>query len=177
MAPGPSRAPVFVRSHFLFVVKIFSDSMAGPKIKHAKIMCNINDSVCSTGLFNLSENYLTQKFITQSIWSVKYSRITVCTVYNIACMCTCICSWWCYVHVIVIMLWFCIYMYIVTVLIKIVEYVIICQAPQCKVYIPAVQPKRFSKGRVGWAWEWPKLEDDNNYRTAWTWLPDAIIVV
>ena len=37
-----------------FAVKIFSDSMASLKIKHAKIMCTINDSAVRG---RLSENY------------------------------------------------------------------------------------------------------------------------
>ena len=48
--------------------------MASPKIKHAKIIRIINDSVVRG---RLSENYLTRKFITRNICSAKYSRITV----------------------------------------------------------------------------------------------------
>ena len=57
----------------IFAVKIFSDSMASPKIKRAKIM-RYNDSVVRG---RLSENYLTRKFIARNICNAKYSRITV----------------------------------------------------------------------------------------------------
>lgn len=60
----------------IFAVKIFSDSMASPKIKHAKIMRTINDSAVRG---RLSENYLTRKFIVRNICNAKYSRITVYT--------------------------------------------------------------------------------------------------
>ena len=58
----------------IFVVKIFSDSMASAKIKRTKIMCIINDNSVRG---RLSENYLTQNFITQNICDAKYSRFTV----------------------------------------------------------------------------------------------------
>ena len=58
----------------IFAVKIFSDSMASPKIKHAKIMRTINDSAVRG---RLSKNYLTRKFIIRNICNAKYSRITV----------------------------------------------------------------------------------------------------
>ena len=58
----------------IFAVEIFSDSMASPKIKHAKIMRTINDSAVRG---RLSENYLTRKFIIRNICNAKYSRITV----------------------------------------------------------------------------------------------------
>ena len=50
----------------IFVVKIFSDSMASAK----KIICIINDNVVQG---HLSENYLTRKFIAQNICDAKYS--------------------------------------------------------------------------------------------------------
>ena len=62
----------------IFAVKIFSDSMASSKIKGAKIMRIINDSVVKACL---SENYLTQKFIARNICNAKYSRITVLCIY------------------------------------------------------------------------------------------------
>ena len=43
-----------------FVIKIFSDSLAYAKIKHAKYMRNINDNAVQG---RLSENYLTRKII------------------------------------------------------------------------------------------------------------------
>ena len=52
----------------IVAVKIFSDSMASPKIKHAKFMCIINDSVVRG---RLSENYLTRKFIARNICNAK----------------------------------------------------------------------------------------------------------
>ena len=48
----------------IFAVKIFSDSMASPKIKHTKIIHIINDSVVRG---HLSENYLARKFIARNI--------------------------------------------------------------------------------------------------------------
>ena len=54
----------------IFVVKIFLDSMASPKIKRTKIMRIINDNAVRG---RLSENYLTQKFIAQNICDAKYS--------------------------------------------------------------------------------------------------------
>ena len=59
----------------IFVVKMFSDSMASPKIKHAMTICMINDSAVQG---RLSENYLTRQFITRNICDAKYSRFTVC---------------------------------------------------------------------------------------------------
>ena len=58
----------------IFVVKIFSDSMASVKIKRMKIICIINDNVVRG---RLSENYLTRKFIARNICDAKYSRFTV----------------------------------------------------------------------------------------------------
>ena len=57
----------------IFAVKLFSDSMASPKIKHTKNMRIINDSVVRGGL---SKNYLTRKFLARNICNAKYSRIT-----------------------------------------------------------------------------------------------------
>ena len=48
--------------------------MASPKIKHAKPVRIISDSVVRG---RLSENYLTRKFIARYICNAKYSRITV----------------------------------------------------------------------------------------------------
>ena len=54
----------------IFAVKIFLDSMASRKIKHAKIMRTINDSAVRG---RLSENYLTHEnlwyeiFVTRNI--------------------------------------------------------------------------------------------------------------
>ena len=58
----------------IFIVKIFSDSMASAKIKHTKIMHIINDNAVRG---RLSENYLTRKFIARNICDAKYSRFTV----------------------------------------------------------------------------------------------------
>ena len=58
----------------IFVVKIFSDSMASPKIKRTKIMHIINDNAVRG---RLSKNYLTRKFIARNICDAKYSRFTV----------------------------------------------------------------------------------------------------
>ena len=46
------------------VVKIFSDSLACAKIKHAKYMCIIISNVVQG---RLSENYLARKFIARNI--------------------------------------------------------------------------------------------------------------
>ena len=53
-----------------FIVKIFSDSMASPKIKHVKTMCIINDSAVRG---RLSENYLIWKFHEIFVtWNIHY---------------------------------------------------------------------------------------------------------
>ena len=56
------------------MVKILSDSMAGPKIKHAKIMCIINDRAVRG---RLSKYHSPRKFIIRNICIVNYSRLTV----------------------------------------------------------------------------------------------------
>ena len=57
-----------------FVVKIFSDSLAYAKIKHAKYMRII---ISNAVRGRLSENYLTRKCIVRNIFGTKYSRFTV----------------------------------------------------------------------------------------------------
>ena len=66
----------------IFVVKIFSDSMASAKIKRTKIMHIINNKAIRG---RLSENYLTRKFITQNICDTKYLQFTVslCSIYTV----------------------------------------------------------------------------------------------
>ena len=54
----------------IFVVKIFSDSMASAKIKCMEIMRIINNNAVRG---HLSENDLTRKFIARNICNAKYS--------------------------------------------------------------------------------------------------------
>ena len=62
-----------------FVVKIFLDSLAYAKIKHAKYMRII---ISNAVRGRLSKNYLTQKFIAQNIFGTKYSRFMVFCIFG-----------------------------------------------------------------------------------------------
>ena len=73
--------------HEIFIVKIFSDSMGNAKIKHMKIMRIINTNAVWG---HLSENYLTQKYISTKCFDTKYLhdlryiiRYTILDIYNI----------------------------------------------------------------------------------------------